>query len=359
MEIHQVIVSASPGDAITTLALETRALLRRIGPSEIFARYLDHRLEGEVLPVSCYPSRRSARYGQDLLIYHASIGEPELVSFLLDRPERLILVYHNITPAPFFTAYDPAFARLLALGRSELVLLRERVILALAVSEFNAAELEALDYRNVHVSPPILTLGEMCRVQPHPATQQLLESRGPGPLMLFVGQLLPHKRPDILLQAYCILATYLMPEARIALVGSARLLGYYQALQGFLRQANLPDAWLCGSLDLAELVAFYRSASLFVTASEHEGFCIPLLEAMGFGLPVVARDYAAIPETLDGAGFLLPKGTGPVLLAEAMAEVIEDAGLRNDLVARGTERLRAFDANGARATFLKHLAAVV
>ncbi len=359
MEIHQVIVSASPGDAITSLAFEIRDLLRRLGPSEIFARYLDHRLNGEVLPVTSYPERRSARSGNDLLLYHASIGEPELVSFLLDRPERLVLVYHNITPARFFTQHDPAFARLLAGGRSELVLLRERVVLALADSAFNAAELEALGYGEVHVSTPIVDLERLGRIEPDANLQEGLEARGSDPLVLFVGQLLPHKRPDVLLQAYCVLVSYLMPGVRIALVGSGRHPGYFRALQHFLRQANLPDAWLCGSVEPGELVAYFRHATLFATASEHEGFCIPLLEAMGFDLPVVARDFAAIPETLGGAGFVLPADAGPVLLAEAMAEVIEDDGLRKRLVARGAERLRDFDADDARFTFLEQLSGVI
>lgn len=359
MEIHQVIVSASPGDAITGLAFQLRALLRRIGPSEIFARYLDQRLAGEVLPISCYADRSAASAGQNLLLYHASIGEPEVVSFLLDRPEQLVLVYHNITPARFFTAYDAAFARLLALGRSELVLLRDRVVLALADSSFNAGELEALGYRDVQVCPPIVNLDALCRVEPDGPTLERLESRDADPLLLFVGQLLPHKRPDLLLEAYNVLVTYLMPEARIALVGSPRLAPYHDALQRYVREANLPDAWLCGSLTAAELVAYFRHASVFVTASEHEGFCIPLVEAMGFELPVLARDFAAIPETLDGAGVLLPGDGGPILLAEAMAEMVEDDGLRNRLVARGTERLSAFDADGTRAAFLEGLSAVV
>ena len=359
MEIHQIIVSASPGDAITTQALEFRSLLRRVCPSEVFARFLDPALESEVLPLTRYPDRRSSRGGNNVLLYHASIGQADIRSFLLERSERVVLIYHNISPPEYFIPYDPRFAALLAEGRIDLSMLRPRVTLALAVSAFNAAELRSLGYTDVRVSPPVIDCNRMTAMEPHQPTAQHLADQVEGPVLLFVGQVLPHKRPDFLLQAFHILATHLVPEAHLAMIGSARLPRYEQTLQTFLREANLPNAWLCGSRTQEELVAFFRRADAFVTASEHEGFCVPLVEAMAFGIPIVARRFAAIPETLDDCGIALPKDAGPSAMAEAMAMMCEDRQVGGELSARGRTRMAAFDATAARKTFLDHLASVV
>jgi glycosyltransferase involved in cell wall biosynthesis len=359
MEIHQVVVSASPGDAVTNAALEIRGLLRRVGPSEIFARYLDPDLAGEVFPLSDYAARSSTGSGHDVLVYHASIGEPAVLSFLMERPERLVVLYHNITPPEYFAPHDPDFARLLADGRLELLALRDRTELALGVSPFNARELEAMGFPRVGVSPLVIDVDPLLSVEPDPSLSADLAERSDGPLVLFVGQLLPHKRPDLLLQAYYVLVSYLLPEAYLMVVGPARLEPYRQALQRLVSQLNLDRAYIPGQVTLAELAALYRGATLFVTLSEHEGVCVPLLEAMAFDVPVMARAYAAIPETLDGAGLLLPAEDDPLLLAEAMARLLEDKELRADLVAAGRQRLGDFDPEVARATFLEHLAGVV
>jgi len=180
-----------------------------------------------------------------------------------------------------------------------------------------------------------------------------------GPLVLFVGQLLPHKRPDLLLHAYHILTTYLMPEAHLVLLGPARLERYQRALQTLATELNLHRARIPGWVTREQLAAYYRRAAVFVTMSEHEGVCVPLLEAMSFGVPVVARAYGAIPETMGDAGLLLPAGDDPFLVAEAIAEVLRSDGLRTELVRRGRERLGCFDVEIARATFLRHLVELV
>jgi glycosyltransferase involved in cell wall biosynthesis len=353
MGIHQILVAASPGDAVTNAAFSLRDLLRRVGPSEIYARYLDPRLAEEVVPLTEFDGR-----GDDLLIYHASVGEPAVVAFLLQRTERLVLLYHNITPAQYFRKLDPDFAYLLATGRIELAVLRERVSLALAVSAYNAAELEALGYEDVRISPLPIDSAVMGAASADAEMVDRLEREMKGPLILFVGQLLPHKRPDLLLQAYHVLVTYQMPEARLALVGGGRSEVYRRALEEYIGELQLA-AWITGWVSDRELTALYRKASVFVTMSEHEGVCVPLVESMAHGVPVIARRWAAIPETMGDAGLLLPPEDDPVLAAEAIHAVLTDQALATDLSARGNSRLRAFDLAAAQATFLSHLADAV
>ena len=354
MEIHQIVVSASPGDAVTNAALGFQEVLQRVGPSSVFARYIDPRLEGQVFPLSAYETCASP---QDLIVYHLSIGEPEVVQFLLDRRERMVLVYHNITPAKYFADLDPGFARLLDRGRAELEVLRDRAILALAVSAYNARELEAVGYEDVRISPLPIEIGALRRLEPDPATLAELEALD-GPLILFVGQLLPHKRPDLLLQAYHVLTTYLCPDAHLVLLGPARLEPYHRALTVLRRELNLHRAQIPGWLTTAQLAAHYQAADVFATMSEHEGVCVPLLEAMSFDLPVIARTYGAIAETAGDAALLLPGGDDPVLVAEALAELLSDQPLRAELIRRGRRRLGSFEVSQAHAAFLGHLASV-
>nr|MDP9441001.1 group 1 glycosyl transferase [Actinomycetota bacterium] len=221
MRLDQLLVTGAPGDAITTAALDIRRLLRSIGASEIYARNIHPELAGEVLPLEGY--RASRRPSEDILIFHASIGEPKVHEFVMGRRERLVLVYHNISPSPPFVPFDPRFAGLLDEGRRELAELRDRVACALAVSEFNAGELVALGFADVRVAPLVVDVSRLRQLAPDPDTTVRLAEAWDGPMLLFVGQLLPHKRPDLLVQAFHVLQTYLLPEARLALVGASRL----------------------------------------------------------------------------------------------------------------------------------------
>lgn len=359
---HQVLVSASPGDAVTNEALALRPALRRLGDSEIFARYHDPSLAGEVLPLDEYERRAPgapAGAADDVLVVHGSIGEAEVAAFLAARPERLVLRYHNISPAGPFRPYDPAFAALLDQGRREITALRPRVALALADSAFNGADLEAMGYEDVRVSPLVVDPAALCALAPDPATAHHLATEVEGPVLLFVGQLLPHKRPDLLVQAFHVLVTYLDPDAQLILVGPARLPRYRDAVQHLVHELSLPGAWVAGPVSREALAAFYRRADAFVTASEHEGFCVPVLEAMAFGVPVCARAAGAIPETVGDAALVLPPGDGPLVLAEAMAALLHDDDLRDQLVQRGRARLPHFEPGRSAAAFLAHLAELV
>jgi glycosyltransferase involved in cell wall biosynthesis len=353
--IHQILAAASPGDAITNVALEYRDVLRRVGKSEVFARHISPGCADEVRPLRECGTDDS----HGLLIYHSSIGEPTVASFLLARSEPIVLVYHNITPAKYFAGLDDTFAELLRLGRDELEAIRSRVVLSIAASRFNAAELEAIGYEDVRVIPPVVDPFRLVRTTPDASTVTYLDRELRGPLLLFVGQLLPHKRPDLLVKAMHVATTYLGLDARLLLVGKNRFAGYADAVSAQVRELNLPNVHVVGSVDDARLAAMYRRATAFVTMSEHEGFCVPLLESLAFDVPVLARDCAAIPETVGDAGFLLPEWAGAEVIAEAIARLVRDEQLRNDLVARGRRRLGELTEIDARVALLENIFEVV
>jgi len=353
--IHQILAAASPGDAITNAALEYREVLRKVGPSEVFARHIAPASAGEVRPLSEFGASGS----RGLLVYHASIGEPTVSAFLLSRPEPIVLVYHNITPARYFEGIDDTFAELLVLGRLELESLRHRVVLAVAASQFNAAELEAIGYRDVRVIPPVVQPFRLVRTDPDPEMLNLLDRDFDDPLLLFVGQLLPHKRPDLLVKAMHVAATYLGTQAILLLVGQNRFARYADAVSAQVRELNLPKVHVIGSIDDARLAAMFRRAMAFITVSEHEGFCVPLLEALAFDVPVVARACAAIPETVGDAGLLLPPYAGAELVAGAIDRIVSDARLRNDLIVRGRRRLRELTETDASVAMLEAISEIV
>jgi glycosyltransferase involved in cell wall biosynthesis len=352
--IHQILVVASPGDAITNVAIALRDLLRNIGPSEIYARHVDPRLEQDVLPLENYVTH----HVRNVLIFHASMGQPEVHEFLLTRRETLVLWYHNITPPEYFEPYDVVFAELLAAGRRELNALRSRVALTIADSAYNARELEAIGYRNVRVIPPMMGSRHLENVEPRASTVDHLATFD-APIFLSVGQLLPHKRPDFLIETMHISETYLHLADFLMLVGHQRIPRYTRAVRDQIRELNMLRVHVVGSVDDADLAAMYHMASVVVSASDHEGFCLPLVEAMRFGKPIVARACAAIPETVDGAAVLLPDYAGPEMYAEALLELSAQPSLGEQLTARASVRIAELDSAADDSVVLGALLGVV
>jgi len=360
VEIHQVVASAAFGDAVTEAALGLRDVLRRIGPSQIFAHHVDEALAGEVGRLADYAARPGADRGRNVLVYHASIGEPAVCSFLLHGPEKLVLVYHPVTAPDHLLDLDPPLAALLIDGGEELAALRPRVSLALAGSADHAADLQALGYDDVRVSPLPVDTGRLCALAPDRRTTAFLDEHLHGPLVLAAGDVLPHRRPNRLLSAYHVLVTYLVPDAYLAIVGPSPRPGYRDVLESFRLQLNLHRAWLPGPVGgPAARAAWLRAAAVFVTDGDGEDVAVSALEAMAFGVPVVARAADGFGDAVAGGGLVLPPGDDPVLLAEALAEVLGNDDLRRSLAAAGRRRAAAVDPDRARATFLTHLAEVV
>ena len=356
---HQVVVSAAPGDAITTVALELQPVLAELGPSGLYARYIHPEMEERFEFPEVLVARRSPDAGRDVIVYHASIGEPTLFEVLRHAPERLVVDYHNISPAEAFRDHDPEFAWRLEVGREEVAALAGRAELALANSAYSAAELTGMGYGQVGVAPLLPDWRRLLAAAVPEGVQHRVDTFSDGPVVLFVGQLLPHKRPDHAVHALHVLATYLRGDARLVLVGAPRLPAYHRTLRTAVAELNLDShVLMTGVVSDAELAAWYRRADVLFTASEHEGLCVPLVEAMAFGVPVVARDCAAVPETLGGAGLVLPREGSSLLAAEALDRVIGDDPLRREMTRRGRDRVTAFDPDVNRAVFRDRVAQV-
>ena len=290
-----------------------------------------------------------------MIIYRSSIGDPEVTRVLERTRDPLMLVYHNITPGHFFAQWDPRLQHMLDWGRRELELLRPRVVHAIADSRFNAAELRAVGYEQVTVVPVGVDPTRLIGLPPPSGAMPRTE----GTVVLAVSQLLPHKRIDLLLQVAYVLEHHLQLNTTMLVVGTARTARYYRALRALERQLSVHRVQFLGGVSDLRLAELYRRAGVFVNVSEHEGFGVPPLEAMAFGVPVLARRCGALPETVGDAGLLLDASVGAAEVAEGIVELIEDRHLVQTLTRRGYERAWSYSSRAADTEFLSVLAGVV
>src|SRR5436309_10292754 len=273
-----------------------------------------------------------------LLLVHHSMGN-DAVSEVARLPARKAIVYHNITPAHYFEGLNEHARRYAELGREQLTALARGAELGFADSEYNRRELAAAGCANTSVVP-IAVDWEQFDVPPDAAVARRLADERTA--ILAVGQILPQKAVHDVIAAF---ARYRTSDqgARLYLVGSTAMSGQYLAqLQKQIAKLGLDDAvTFAGSVTIEQLVAYYRGATAFLTLSDHEGFCVPLLEAMRSDMPIVAHAAGAIPETLGDAGVLLETKT-PEVVASALERVVRDAALRKDLIEKGRRRVEEF-----------------
>jgi len=352
--IDQVVPSFAGRDAIGVHVLHVRDTLRAAGyASDIWAMDVLPDMRRQARPLTELPTRTMPA---TWLLFHHSIGTP-VVDLLCDRAEPLIVDYHNVTPAALVDRWEPALHAELVLGRDQLAPLAARAFFALADSAYNEQELRASGFRHTDVVPPLFAL-ESFEVD---VDEHVLERLRDGPRArqgthwLFVGRLAPHKAPHELVKALACYRRLYDPEAVLHLVGNPLGTTYPRALARYVQRLGLADAVeITGSIGAGELAAYYRAADVFVCASAHEGFCVPVVEAMHLGVPVVAQAAAAVPETVDGGGVVLDDRS-PLALAVAVHRVLGDEDVRRRLIRAGRHRAASFALGRSRARLLAAL----
>ena len=351
MIVHQWLPAAHRGDAVGDSARHLRDLLRVRGHSaEIFALTCDETLRDEVRPFDD-PEARIA----DATILHFAVPSPMTEAFAA-LPGGRILYYHNVTPAHFFAPYHAGLFRLAVEGRRELAGLVGRVDAALAVSEFNRRELEAMGFRPTGVLPLPLDLARLTRAPRRPALEAALDDELTN--ILFVGRFAPNKRLEDHIRLAEHYKRYVDADCRFLFVGRYDAVPRYHAAVRSLivRYRMRPDRFVfTGPVPDADLAAFYRMADAYVSLSEHEGFCAPLLEAMAMDVPVLAYAAAAVPETLAGAGVSFhPKDLE--LAAELLGLLVWDEDVRARVLEGQRRRIAALDPAASAAALERWLA---
>lgn len=326
-QVHQLLAALSYGDAIGNEALAIQRHLRAAGfVSDIFAEKVHPRVAPLARPLWEYERVSSPR---TVCIHHLSIGSAA-GRLIYHAPDRLVAIYHNITPARFFLGFHPHLAGLCYHGRRELAAFVPRTDLALGDSEFNRRELEEAGYARTGVLPIVLDLA----LYERPASPVVLRHYDDGRTnLLFVGRVIPNKKVEDLIRVFAAYQRYVNPVSRLLVVGDYR--GherYFQRLLELVDDLRLDEVAFTGQVDDEDLYAYYRLADAFLCLSEHEGFCVPLQEAMLFGVPVIAYDAGAVRETLKGGGVLL-KEKRPEVVAELIHQVLTDPRLRRSVLA--------------------------
>jgi glycosyltransferase involved in cell wall biosynthesis len=337
--IHQILAGYSNGDAISNEARVWRTTFRGWGhASEIYCE--TKRILPELRNEARDLATATATIGpDDIAILHLSIGSDANLLFKSLRCRKVIL-YHNITPPDFFRGYNEEIVHQLILGREHLAHLRDAADINLAVSRFNATELSEAGYKDVGVIPLIVDRSHWNG----PVDRRIVTKYRDGfTNIVFVGRCAPNKRIEDLMFTLYYSQKYVNPQTRCIHVGSFAGLERYQ---GLLRtkamELRLQHFVVTGSVRADELRAYYQAADVFLCLSEHEGFCIPLLEAMGHRVPVIAFDAGAIAETLDGAGVLVKKKDFGVI-AETVQRIATDLPLRQAVIAGQNTRLEKFE----------------
>jgi glycosyltransferase involved in cell wall biosynthesis len=337
MIVNQWLPAAHRGDAIGDSARRMRRLLRALGhSSDLFSLTIDDDLRDDVLPFDDPRARRG-----DVTILHFVLPSP-LTDAFARLPHRRILQYHNITPASYFAPYDANLFRLSTLARRELATLAGNVDLALGVSEYNRQELEALGFAPTGVLPLAVDLERLTAAAPRPALEKALDDDFVN--FLFVGRIAPNKKIEDHIRLAEHYKRYVDAYYRFIFVGRTDAVPrYYSTIRALISEYQMLNERFIftGPVPDEDLAVYYRKAAVYVSLSEHEGFCAPLVEAMATGVPVLAYAAAAVPETLGGAGVqFAPKDLE--YAAELMGALAFDDDLRAGVLAGQRQRLAAF-----------------
>lgn len=336
--IHQIMPGYMYGDAVGNQAAYIRQQLRSWGyESQVYAQFRDGRLAD--------PGQDYTRYSgspDDVILFHYSIGSP-VTEFVRRLPGRVLLYYHNVTPPGFLRGYNEPLADLLEQGRRELPLFSSAP-LALAASEYDRQEMLGLGFSRVEVLPYRVTFDALQASAGSPAGREVAARYNGGAVnILFVGRLVPNKRQDDLIRAFAAYHHLVNSHSRLLLVGSdVNAPGYRLDLEAMAAALGVEHAVvLPGAVGLREgLGGYYRAATVLLCLSEHEGFCLPIVEAMAFDVPVIAYRSTGVPDAMGGAGLLVDAKRYD-LIAELIDLAARDASVRNPVLEGQRRRLAA------------------
>lgn len=350
MRIVQLLPTLSFGDAVGNDTLALRDAVAAMGfETAVYAENIDKRL-----PLGSAKSVDSLRdlKSDDILIYHKSTGTE--LSLRLDSYKcRRIMVYHNITPPEFFRPYSTAAASLTEFGYRGLDYLRDKVDYCLADSEYNRGELLRRGFTCPIDVRPVLIRFDDYRQTPDKTIIKKFGSDKKN--LLFVGRIAPNKKQENVIRTFFEYRK-INPDSRLILVGSYNgMENYFERLRKYTEMLGIADDVIfTGHIKFSEILAWYSVADAFICMSEHEGFCVPLVEAMYFNVPVIAYNTSAIPDTLGGCGVLLDDND-PLFAAKVTDRVLSDNALREHIISGQRKRLKDFSHEKVSGIFTQRL----
>lgn len=339
MKIIQVLTTVSFGDAVSNDCLALYKLLRSSGyQTSIYAEHIDPKIKSvPIKNVAFFPKISD----DDIIIYHLSTGT-DLNQRVKTFGGRKFIIYHNITPASFFTPYSGAAARLCDKGREEIISLKDTFEAGFCDSDYNRRELVSMGYTCPLEVRPVLIPFSDYEKKPDGVTLHKYQQDGVRNI-LFVGRIAPNKKQENLISMLYAYKKMYKEPVRLILAGSDHGMERYSSrLKNYVYALGLEkDVVFTGQTSFASILAYYRLADAFVCMSEHEGFCVPLTEAMSFDVPIIALNSCATPETMGDSGLVL-ESSDPAIAASYLNLVLTDEDLRKEIVAGQRTRLNDF-----------------
>ncbi|MBN1454118.1 MAG: glycosyltransferase family 4 protein [Anaerolineales bacterium] len=343
MQVHQFHPKVFPGDAIGNQMVSLQQLLKTLGyTGQLFCEQPPLNLTAD------FKLLRQAEQlvaADDLMLLHFSAGySSEVLSWVRQFRARKVLVYHNITPSTYFRGVNVVFEEQTLAGRQQLSYLSTVTEAGWGDSAFNYLELLTFGWKLGGVLPIVF---DATRYSASPDYRTLKRLQG-GFNLCFVGRVVPNKKFEDLILTFYYLKKFVRPDARLILVGSwDGMEPYLEFLKALVTLLEIPDVLFLGHVSPQELIACYKSAAIYLSMSEHEGFGVPLLESMYFGIPVVAYKAAAVPETLGRSGVLIA-AKDYRRVAELIGMIGEDQNLRERIIVSQRERLESFKPDHVR-----------
>jgi len=349
--IHQFVAGFSNGDAISNEALVMRDIFRSWGrQSDIFSetRRILPELRKHAADVTDYAA---ACKQEDIVLLHLSMGS-DVNELFASLSCRKAILYHNVTPSHYFDTVNKKTAVDLARGRDQMMSLTNAARVNLADSKFNADELTRAGYKDVRVLPLILDFARL-RAAPDRKTRKKFGDGRKN--VLFVGRCAPNKKIEDVMLAFFYFNRFVEPDSRLIHVGSfAGTERYYYLLLTRARELGLESIHFAGAVPQSHLNGFYRCADVFLSMSEHEGFCIPIIESMAYDVPVMAYAAGAVPETMSGTGILFYEKNHE-MVAEMMGRVVSDPTFRACLVRAQQKHLADYTGRRLDVELKEHL----
>ena len=339
MKIIQMLPCLNYGDAIGNDVIAIHNALKDSGyESEIIAEVVDLRL-GEELAKTIDQWKEPEK--DDIIIYHLSVGW-KYIHTILNAKCRKICIYHNITPAHFYKDYDTTAYNYCLTGIEEVKRISGAFDYCLADSDFNRQDLISYGFQcNIDVLPILIAFDDYKKEPGKGVIKKYKDT--PGANILFVGRVVPNKKHEDLIRAFYLYKKYYDPDAKLFLVGRyIETDVYYRRLTAYIESLGVRDVIFPGHIKFNDILAYYTIADVFLCMSEHEGFCVPLVESMFFKVPIIAYDSTAIASTLGGSGILF-REKNMVEAAGLIDRVVKDRKLRETIIEGQNRRLEDFD----------------
>ncbi len=350
LKILQILPTISYGDAVGNDTIAIKKVIEEMGyETGIYAENIDKRYVNSVArKIDKIPKLNK----DDILIYHKSTGTD--LSFTLDKYNcRKIMIYHNITPPEFFSIYSKESMQLTKKGIDGLIYLKDKIDYCLAVSEFNKKDLIDIGYDcKIDVRPILIPFEDYEMI---PDKNIISKYDDDWVNIVFVGRIAPNKKQEDLIKSFYYYKKFINKNSRLFIVGSYNGMNkYYNNLRTYADALEIDDVYFTGHVKFNEILSYYKLADVFLCMSEHEGFCVPLVEAMHFKVPVIAYNSSAIPDTLNGSGIIVDE-KDPVFIAKLIHRMVTDVDLRNEVIKRQTQKLSDFSYDVIKEKFVSYL----